>query len=89
MLATSPAVRNILGEHKNLPDLLTSIDKLRGFDREEALQRALGVTPSELDDQLRSEPSEDVLALRKLAEAIEDAVRGGNQPALGLNWEDE
>ncbi|KAF8198099.1 hypothetical protein BJ912DRAFT_57432 [Pholiota molesta] len=71
-------------------ELLTSIDKLRGPEREDALQRALGVTAPEIDDQLRrSEPSEDVLALRALAEAIEAAIRGGNESALGLNWGDE
>ncbi|KAH9484933.1 hypothetical protein JR316_0001837 [Psilocybe cubensis] len=87
LLATSPAIRKILSEHKNLPELLTSIDKLRGHDREHALQKALGITAPEIDDQLRPpDLSEDVLALRELAEAIEAAVRGGNQTALGLNW---
>ena len=86
-IATSPAVRKILAEHKNLPELLTSIDKLRGLERQEALQRALGVTAPEIEDQLtRSQPSEEVLALRALAEAIEGAVRGGNESTLGLNW---
>ncbi|KJA20088.1 hypothetical protein HYPSUDRAFT_167579 [Hypholoma sublateritium FD-334 SS-4] len=86
-IATSPAIRKILTEHKNLPELLTSIDKLRGLERQEALQRALGVTAPEIEDQLRrSEPSEEVLALRALAEAIEGAVRGGNKTTLGLNW---
>ncbi|KAF4620573.1 hypothetical protein D9613_000274 [Agrocybe pediades] len=88
-IATSPLIRKILSEHKNLPELLTSIDKLRGPDREQALQRALGVTAPEIDDQLRPpELSQDVLALRELAEAIEAAVRGGNSDALGLNWGD-
>ncbi len=86
-IATSPAIRKILAEHKKLPELLTSIDKLRGFERQEALQRALGVTAPEIEDQLtRSQPSEEVLALRALAEAIEGAVRGGNESTLGLNW---
>ncbi|KAF8971124.1 hypothetical protein BDZ97DRAFT_1901797 [Flammula alnicola] len=89
-ISTSPAIRKILTGHKNLPDLLTSIDKLRGVEREQALQRALGVTAPEIDDQLRRpELSEDVLALRELAEAIEAAVRGANGSALGLNWGDE
>ncbi|KAF9482247.1 hypothetical protein BDN70DRAFT_904849 [Pholiota conissans] len=89
-IATSPAVRKILAEHKHLPELLTSIDKLRGYEREDALERALGVTAPDIDDQMRrSEPSEEVLALRALAEAIEAAVRGGNESALGLNWGDE
>lgn len=87
MQATSPAIRKILSEHKNLPELLTSIDKLRGHDREYALQKALGITAPEIDDQLRPPNfGEDVLALRELAEAIEAVVRGGNQTALGLNW---
>jgi hypothetical protein len=30
--------------------------------------------------------SEDVLALRALAEAVEAAVRGGKADALGLDW---
>ncbi|KDR75035.1 hypothetical protein GALMADRAFT_522253 [Galerina marginata CBS 339.88] len=86
-IATSPSIRKILSEHKHLPDLLTSIDKLRGSDREYALQKSLGITTPEIDDQLRApELGEDVLALRELAEAIEAAVRGGNKSALGLNW---
>ncbi|KIM45425.1 hypothetical protein M413DRAFT_429978 [Hebeloma cylindrosporum] len=88
-IATSPSIRKILAEHKNLPNLLTSIDKLRGPEREDALQRALGVTAPEIDDQLRHpELNEDVLALRQLAEAIEASVRGGNETALGLSWGD-
>jgi len=85
--ATSPAIREILAAHQNLPALLTSIDKLRGPDREIALQQALGVTAPEIDDQLHpTQPTEDMLALRKLAESIENAVRGGDQSALGLDW---
>ena len=86
-LATSPTIRNILSAHKSLPELLTSIDKLRGRERDEALQRALGITAPEIDDQLRPPNlSDDILALRELAEAIETAVRGRDQSALGLNW---
>jgi hypothetical protein len=69
---------------------LTSIDKLRGPDRESALQRALGVTLPDITAQARGsssvQPAEDVVALRELAEAIEAAVRGGKQDALGLDW---
>ena len=67
---------------------MTSIDKLRGPERDEALQRALGITAPEIDDQLRpsNNLSDDILALRELAEAIETAVRGRDQSALGLNW---
>ncbi|CAA7261870.1 unnamed protein product [Cyclocybe aegerita] len=88
-IATSPAIRRILSQQKNLPELLTNIDKLRGPDRDAAIQRALGVTAPEIDNQLhRQELSEEVLAFRELAEAIEAAVRGGNEAALGLNWGD-
>ena len=86
-IATSPTIREILSAHKNLPELLTSIDKLHGPERDQALQRVLGITAPEVDDQLRpSNLSDDILALRELAEAIETAVRGRDQSAMGLNW---
>ncbi|KAJ7122062.1 hypothetical protein C8R43DRAFT_1033024 [Mycena crocata] len=86
-IATSPAIRKTLAAHPNLPELLTSIDKLRGPDREDALQRALGVTAPEITPSNRGhELSEDVIALRALAEAVEAAVRGGKEGALGLDW---
>lgn len=85
--ATSPSIRTVLGSHPRLPGLLTSLDKLRGPDRERALQRALGVTPSEISSQSSAnDPGEDVLALRALAEAVEAAVRAGKSEALGLDW---
>jgi hypothetical protein len=88
--ATSPAIRRALASHPNLPDILTSIDKLRGPDREDALQRALGVNVDQLKDpsgtKLPSDLSEDVSALRQLAEAVEAAVRGGKLGVLGLDW---
>ncbi|KAL0957076.1 hypothetical protein HGRIS_003173 [Hohenbuehelia grisea] len=34
----------------------------------------------------RAPPSEDVLSLRALAEAVEAAVREGKEDVLGLNW---
>ncbi|KAF7357893.1 hypothetical protein MVEN_00835600 [Mycena venus] len=86
-IATSPAIRTTLAAHPNLPALLTSIDKLRGPDREHALQRALGVTAPEIaTTHGNAELGEDVLALRALAEAVEAAVRGGKEGALGLDW---
>ncbi|KAJ7762457.1 hypothetical protein B0H16DRAFT_1674096 [Mycena metata] len=86
-IATSPAIRQALATHPNLPSLLTSIDKLRGPDREYALQRALGVTAPEISStNTGAELSEDVLALRTLAEAVEAAVRGDREGALGLDW---
>ncbi|KAJ7762477.1 hypothetical protein B0H16DRAFT_1528977 [Mycena metata] len=86
-IATSPAIRQALATHPNLPALLTSIDKLRGPDREYALQRALGVTAPEISSMnTGTELSEDVLALRALAEAVEAAVRGEREGVLGLDW---
>ena len=73
-LATSPTIRKILSAHKSLPELLTNYD--------EGLQR-----DPEIDDQLRPPNlSDSILALRELAEAIETAVRGEDQCALGLNF---
>lgn len=89
-IATSPTIRNVLSAHPNLPALLTSIDNLRGQNRDLALQRSLGVTDPQFVD--RTHPvqlEEDVLALRALAEAVEDAVRGEQKDALGLNWGDD
>ncbi|KAJ7092091.1 hypothetical protein B0H15DRAFT_974397 [Mycena belliarum] len=86
-IATSPAIRAALAAHPTLPALLTAIDRLRGPDREGALQRALGVTAPEIGVRGGAqELSEDVLALRALAEAVEAAVRGGQPGALGLDW---
>ena len=88
--ATSPAIRQALTAYPHLPDLLTSIDKLRGPDREDALQRALGVNVDRLKDpsatKVSPNQSEDISALRQLAEAIETAVRGGKAGVLGLDW---
>jgi zinc finger HIT domain-containing protein 3 len=68
---------------------LTDLDKLRGTEREVALERALGMTASDINEQSKGhvELSEDVLAIRELSEAIEAAVRG-NDGALGLDWGD-
>jgi len=89
-IATSPAIRRALASNPHLPGILMSIDKLRGPNREDALQRALGVNVDQLKDpsgtKLPSNPSEDVSALRQLAEAVEVAVRGGKVGALGLDW---
>ncbi|KAF8069983.1 hypothetical protein FPV67DRAFT_1753897 [Lyophyllum atratum] len=87
-IATSRSIRKTLATHPNLKTLLTSIDSLRGNDREHALQRALGVGAPDIKDiSARGELSDDVLALRELAEAIEGAVRGGQETALGLDWD--
>jgi hypothetical protein len=85
--ATSPAIRKILNEHPNLITMLSSIDTNRGREREQALQRALGVTTHDINNQFKGvEISDDVLALRQFAEAVEAAVRGNNGGALGLDW---
>jgi len=87
-IATSPAVREILADNAGLQRLLSSVDGLRGVAREEALQRALGVSTADLRDFSQpTEVSDDVGVLRRLAEAIEACVRGEQQGVLGLNWD--
>ncbi|KAF9818134.1 hypothetical protein IEO21_02976 [Rhodonia placenta] len=85
-IATSPAIRRALVSNPQLPTLLRSLDRLRGPEREEALERALGIAPA--DRQAPAQPEEDTRALRVLAEAVEAAVRGGKQDVLGLDWGD-
>ncbi|KII92705.1 hypothetical protein PLICRDRAFT_51063 [Plicaturopsis crispa FD-325 SS-3] len=93
-IATSPAIRAALASNPQLPAILSSIDRLRGPDREEALQRALGVSPPDASDRYRGrteafvQTDEDKKALRGLAEAVEAAVRGGKQDVLGLDWDE-
>ncbi|KZT10922.1 uncharacterized protein LAESUDRAFT_711338 [Laetiporus sulphureus 93-53] len=84
-IATSPAVRRSLASHPQLPALLRSLDQLRGPEREEALEHALGVAPPD-PREVRTE--DNTHALRELAEAVEAAVRGGKQDVLGLDWGD-
>ncbi|KAG6377730.1 hypothetical protein JVT61DRAFT_14502 [Boletus reticuloceps] len=68
--------------------LLTTIDAQRGAEREEALQRALGVNSRLLkNDDVGVELDEDTNVLRAFAEAIEEAVRGGQEDVLGLDWD--
>ncbi|KIY73354.1 hypothetical protein CYLTODRAFT_386949 [Cylindrobasidium torrendii FP15055 ss-10] len=89
-LATSPKIRQVLAEHPNLPALLTSIDQLRGHERDRALQKALGVSdPQVFGRNKATELEDDVLALRALAEAVESAVRGEQPGQLGLDWGDD
>ncbi|KAG1844335.1 hypothetical protein DFJ58DRAFT_29099 [Suillus subalutaceus] len=89
-IATSAAVRHALESNPRLPELLTSIDKLRGADREDALHRALGVDTRQLKNDLLGpqELDEDTKMLRQLAEAVEAAVRGGKEGVLGLDWDE-
>lgn len=89
--ATSPAVRRALASNPQLPALLRSVDALRGFDREEALERMLGVSGGGGQGSTllgSGQAEEDMHALRELAEAVEGAVRGGKQDVLGLDWGD-
>lgn len=89
-IATSAAVRRALESNPRLPELLTSLDKLRGADREDALHRALGVDSRQLKNDLLGpqELDEDTRALRQLAEAVEAAARGGKEGVLGLDWDE-
>ncbi|KAG0696966.1 hypothetical protein DFH29DRAFT_984474 [Suillus ampliporus] len=89
-IATSAAVRRALESNPRLPELLTSLDKLRGADREDALHRALGVDSRQLKNDLLGpqELDEDTRALRRLAEAVEAAARGGKEGVLGLDWDE-
>ncbi|KAJ7056670.1 hypothetical protein C8F01DRAFT_357874 [Mycena amicta] len=90
-IATSSAIRQVLAAHPSLPGLLTQIDQLRGHEREHALQRALGVGAADISVSKANRGggglNDDVLALRALAEAVEGAVRGGQDGVLGLDWE--
>jgi len=89
-IATSPAIRRAFETHPRLPSLLKNIDRLRGPDREDALQHALGVNVGQLKDpagnKLPLDSDSDIRALRQLAEAVEAAVRGGKEGVLGLDW---
>lgn len=70
---------------------------MRGTQREEAIQRGLGVAADDQGGRFRASgrPNDDTAfvspedkgALRQLAEAIEAAVRG-NEGGLGLDWGD-
>ena len=89
--ATSPTIRTLLATPR-LRTLLTSIDAFRGPEREEALQRALGVDSRLLknhDTGTRTAASldEDTRTFRALAEAVEEAVRGNREDVLGLDWD--
>jgi hypothetical protein len=88
-IATSATIRRLLMSRQSLRELLISLDKLRGQEREDALQKALGVTAAHIERQTQlAELGDEVFALRELAEAIEAAVRGENKATLGLDWGD-
>jgi hypothetical protein len=90
-------VRAALEGHSGIKELLRSIDKLRGPDREEALQVSLGVSRSQVNTQEAEQihrfgevriGEEERKAMRELAEATEAAVRGNRDAILGLDWGD-
>jgi len=98
----------MLAENLRLRTLITSLDNVRGPARERELQRALGVNPTSTgpaqfrrndgrSDPLSGVNDEDLVALRRFAEAIEQAVRSPStkqsgpsntvSAILGLDWE--
>ncbi|KAI1795523.1 hypothetical protein LXA43DRAFT_724380 [Ganoderma leucocontextum] len=87
-IAMSPPIRRIIGSNPQLRETLLSIDKLRGEDRELAIQEALGVGGSRNHTlaTVGAASEEDRNALRELAEAVESAVRGEKRDMLGLDW---
>lgn len=93
-IATSPPIRNILASNPRLPGILRSLDGLQGQSREDNLMQVLGVSDkgSALPSAFRVQPNlqlsdNDANDVRKLAEAIEAAVRGGRSDTLGLDWD--
>ena len=100
--ATSPAVRAALTTHPRLKEVLRTIDGLRGTEREEALQLALGLSRRDVGSgsgrgrgrEIDSEIEESGIGegerhgMRGLAEAIEAAVRASRDGLLGLDWEE-
>lgn len=86
-------MRKALSENPSLKPLLSSIDSLRGTERETALQRALGVSPAGYHggsgiDRLGI-GEDDVEGVRQLSSAIEGAIRGDRLGALGLDLDGE
>ena len=86
-------MRKALSEHPSLKPLLSSIDSLRGIERETALQRALGVSPAGHHGASSTDRlwigEDDVEAVRQLSSAIEGAIRGDRMGALGLDLDGE
>lgn len=88
LVATSETIRTITRSNPRLRDVLRSINALRGAEREEALQRALGVDSRLLkNDDTGKLLDEDTKVFREFAEAVEVAVRGGKEDVLGLDWD--
>lgn len=86
-------MREALRAHPRLKEVLRTIDGLRGSEREEALQLALGVSRRDVGGGVEIVPEigegigeGERQAMRGLAEAIEAACREG-EGTLGLDWE--
>lgn len=88
--ATSVDVRRVFTEHPDLKPLLRSIDSLRGREREEALQCALGVSQANHTGATKlGIGEEDIEAMRQLSSTVEAAIRGDKPSALGLDVDGE
>jgi zinc finger HIT domain-containing protein 3 len=90
-----PEIRAAISSSPSLPSLLRKLDQLRGSEREEALEKLLGVmtTRGALRGQQRTSQAldsspEGVKALKQLAQAVEKAVRDDKTDTLDLDWEE-
>ncbi|KIO34565.1 hypothetical protein M407DRAFT_240444 [Tulasnella calospora MUT 4182] len=90
-IATSVDVREVLTTNPRLKDILRSIDALQGSARERELEKILGVAVDEQGRPASGGDEEDMKALRALAEAVEQVVRGekAEGDVRGLDWGDE
>ncbi|KAG8909829.1 hypothetical protein FRC01_006698 [Tulasnella sp. 417] len=90
-IATSINVREVLTTNPRLKDILRSIDALQGSAREQELEKILGVTLDGHGRPVSGGDEEEMKALRALAEAVEQAVRGekAEGDVRGLDWGDE
>jgi len=86
-IATSPKIRQILATHPRLKELLRSIDALNGDDRTWELEKVLGVAIGPDGRVVEGGDRDDMEALRSLAEAVEEIVRGDK--SVGLDWGDD
>ncbi|KAH8118965.1 hypothetical protein DFH11DRAFT_1685992 [Phellopilus nigrolimitatus] len=87
-IATSPAVRRALASHPRLPSILRSLDQLRGPEREEALQRVLGVAPTQAGFSLAGISSASPANYSSSA-ASGSVGRGRGAAAVGVNVDEE
>lgn len=91
--ATSVALREVLSENPDLKPLLHSIDSLRGREREEAIQCALGVSQENHRGDSGSSRLEigkgEIEAMRQLSSTVETVIRGDRPSVLGLDIDGE